>query len=244
MTVSNALRSSPALENRTAIQVRNLYKHYGKTSAIQGITLNVQRGELFGLIGADGAGKTTTFNILGGVIEATAGDEIRRTQQGNNNAYCQDNEISWFDWQLVEKNHNLFRFVQQMIAFRKRHPILQSGRFFSAELNEGSLADIVWHGCRLLNPGWFDSASHVLAFTLGGASGDADIHVMLNMDSMDLDFEIPQISDREWYAAIDTALPSPANIVEPEKETLISSPTRLVRSHSIQVLISKSRVTP
>jgi ABC-2 type transport system ATP-binding protein len=74
MTVSNALRSSPALENRTAIQVRNLYKHYGKTSAIQGITLNVQRGELFGLIGADGAGKTTTFSILGGVMEATAGE--------------------------------------------------------------------------------------------------------------------------------------------------------------------------
>jgi isoamylase len=184
----------------------------------------------------------TILLLSQGVPMLLAGDEIRRTQQGNNNAYCQDNEIGWFDWHLLEKNHHLFRFFQQTIAFRQRHPMLQRGRFFSAELNERGLADIAWHGCRLFSPGWLDAASHVLAFTLGGVSGDADIHVMLNMDRIDLDFEIPQISDRDWYGAIDTALPAPEDIVEPGTERLISTQIRLVKSHSIQVLISKSRL--
>ena len=63
-----------------------------------------------------------------------AGDEVRRTQHGNNNAYCQDNALSWFDWTLAEKNGHLLRFFQQMIAFRKRHPILHRSRFFTGEV--------------------------------------------------------------------------------------------------------------
>jgi ABC-2 type transport system ATP-binding protein len=74
MAISTALpiKSNPLLNDAT-IQIRGLFKYYGKTVAIRGMSLEVRRGELFGLIGADGAGKTTTFNILGGVIEATAG---------------------------------------------------------------------------------------------------------------------------------------------------------------------------
>jgi len=72
MVLSQSIARSPALEDVT-ICIQKLYKHYGKTIAVRGIDLDIRRGELFGLIGPDGAGKTTTFNILGGVMEATAG---------------------------------------------------------------------------------------------------------------------------------------------------------------------------
>jgi len=72
MVLSQSIALSPTLDDVT-IHIQKLYKHYGNTIAIRGINLDIHRGELFGLIGADGAGKTTTFNILGGVMESTAG---------------------------------------------------------------------------------------------------------------------------------------------------------------------------
>src|ERR1019366_9660663 len=84
-----------------------------------------------------------------GIPMFVSGDEVRRTQWGNNNAYCQDNEMSWFDWGLVEKHGDMLRFFTKMIAFRKQHAILRRGKFFSGEVNQRGLADISWHGCRL-----------------------------------------------------------------------------------------------
>ncbi len=174
-----------------------------------------------------------------GVPMIVAGDEIRRTQKGNNNAYCQDNEISWFDWNLVEKNSDMFRFFKLMIDFRKCHPALRRRRFFSGEVNERGFADISWHGCKLFSPDWYDSNSRVLAFTLGGFEGEADIHVMLNMYWEELNFEIPSIEDRGWYKVVDTALASPMDIVEPCQEVVVSGNNYLVKGRSIAVLISK-----
>src|SRR5205807_5163531 len=113
-----------------------------------------------------------------------AGDEVRRTQRGNNNAYSQDNEISWFDWALVERNRDLFRLFSRMIGFRKSHPILHRPRFFTGQVNARGLPDIAWHGCRLNSPGWFDPSSRILSFTMGGFTDDngvedTDIHVIL-----------------------------------------------------------------
>ena len=135
------------------------------------------------------------------------GDEIRRTQQGNNNAYCQDNEIDWFDWKLAEKNRDIYRFFKQMIALRKSLPTLRRDHFFNGEINARGLADISWHGCRLYNPGWEDPSSTVLAFTIGGfpqqdSVEDRDIHVMLNMDWHDLNFDVPPLSNRQWYKSL------------------------------------------
>ncbi|MDM9384671.1 glycogen debranching protein GlgX [Chlorogloeopsis sp. ULAP01] len=177
-----------------------------------------------------------------GVPMFVAGDEVRRTQKGNNNAYCQDNEISWFDWNLVEKNSDIFRFFKLMIDFRKCycHSALRRSRFFSGEVNERGLADISWHGCKLFSPGWYDPDARVLAYTMGGFEGEADIHVMLNMYWEALDFEIPSIAGRrEWYKIVDTAEPSPMDIMEQGKETIVSGNVCTVQGRSVVILISK-----
>ncbi|MBI4647028.1 MAG: glycogen debranching protein GlgX [Bacteroidia bacterium] len=184
---------------------------------------------------------TAILLLSQGVPMLLAGDEIKRTQQGNNNAYCQDNEISWFDWTLANKNKFLLRFFRNMINFRKQHSILHRPRFFTGnEFNERGLPDIMWHGCNLNNPGWDNYHSRVLAFTMGGFENDKiDLHVMFNMDSHDLDFELPVVIGRKWYRFADTALKSPDDITEPGKEKLVTKNKYQVIKHSIVILISR-----
>jgi isoamylase len=179
-----------------------------------------------------------------GVPMFVSGDEVRRTQGGNNNAYCQDNEINWFDWTLVDKHHDVFQFFKRMIAFRRSCPTLLRNGFFTGAVNRRGLADISWHGCRLYSPGWNDPASRVLAFTLGGfadAPGtlDIDIHVMLNMDWENLDFDIPPVKGRKWYRLVDTGLLSPEDMVTPKVAPVISGSTYHVHNRSVVVLISR-----
>lgn len=174
-----------------------------------------------------------------GVPMILAGDEIMRTQHGNNNAYCQDNQISWIDWSLLEKNYDIFRFFKWMIAFRKRHPTLHRRRFFTGEVNDRGLKDIEWHGCQLYSPGWEDSNSKVLSFTLGSTEDKEDIHVMMNMDLIDLDFELPDSKGRDWYRAIDTSLQSPDDIKGPGEEIIYKDNVYHMQSRSIVVLISR-----
>lgn len=181
-----------------------------------------------------------------GVPMFVAGDEIRRTQQGNNNAYCQDNEISWLDWRLVEQHADLLRFFQRMITFRKHHAILHRNRFFREQINRRGLADISWHGCKLFASGWDNPESRVLAFTLAsfeeeGSPHDHDLHIMLNMEWDDLDFEVPSLPDRTWHDVIDTARPAPDDFVEPEHAPPLTGSVRLVKSHSVVVLCSMPR---
>ncbi len=75
-----------------------------------------------------------------------SGDEVGKSQKGNNNVYCQDNELSWFDWQLLEKEKELYTFFKKMIAFRKRNSILCQEEFYKGEINARGLQDIAWHG--------------------------------------------------------------------------------------------------
>jgi glycogen operon protein len=168
-----------------------------------------------------------------------AGDEVRRTQQGNNNTYCQDNELNWFDWTLPEANRDLFRFWQQMIAFRKQHPNVHRSRFFTGEVNERNLADITWHGCRLYSPGWNDPNARVLAYTLGGFGGEADLHVMMNMYWEPLPFELPAAGGRKWFRAVDTSLDSPNDIAARGQEVEIAGGEYVVNGHGVVVVISK-----
>ena len=182
-----------------------------------------------------------TLLLSRGIPMLLAGDEVRRSQQGNNNAYCQDNAISWFDWRLLERNQQLFRFFKHMIAFRKNHPNLHREGFFTGEANAQGLKDIDWHGCKLYSPGWQDPNSRVLAFTIWGLSQDDDLHAILNMEWQDLDFEIPPLTDRQWLKVIDTALPSPKDIVETGQESVVSGNSCSVAKHSVVVLISRKR---
>ncbi len=174
-----------------------------------------------------------------GVPMMTAGDEVRRTQKGNNNAYCQDNEISWFDWKLVERNRDLFRFWKCMIQFRRRHAALHRGRFFSGESNERGLMDVTWHGTMLHSPGWSDPNARVLAFTLAGFNGDPDLHVMLNMYWDSLDFELPEVPGRCWFKAVDTAQMPPHDIANPGAEAGPVGHTCSVQGRSVVVLTNR-----
>ncbi|TPW12120.1 MAG: glycogen operon protein GlgX, partial [Halothiobacillaceae bacterium] len=102
-----------------------------------------------------------------GVPMLLSGDEMLRTQRGNNNAYCQDNELSWFNWNLLEKNQEMWRFTQQIIAFRRRNPSLRRSRFLTGTPRPGATQpDIRWHGPRLNDPLWNDPDAQMLAFTL------------------------------------------------------------------------------
>jgi glycogen operon protein len=168
-----------------------------------------------------------------------AGDEARRTQRGNNNAYCQDNEISWFDWDLVGQNADMVRFWKRMIQFRKDHSSVRGRQFFSGAVNERGLADVTWHGCKLNSPGWSDPEARVLAMTLGGFDGEEDIHVMFNMYWESLEFEIPAVEGRQWFKVADTAQPSPRDIADPGGEIEIAANVCRVEGHSIVVLVSR-----
>jgi isoamylase len=181
----------------------------------------------------------TILLLSQGVPMFVAGDEFRRTQHGNNNAYCQDTPLSWVDWTLTEKNGHLLRFFQQMIGFRKRHPIVHRSRFFSGETNARGLADVSWHGCQLNAPGWNDPGSQVLAYTMGGFGDDPDLHVMLNMGGSVLPFELPVVPGRRWHRVLDTSLASPDDIVEEGREIAVDGSTYIVNDHSVVVLIAR-----
>ena len=174
-----------------------------------------------------------------GVPMLRGGDEVGQTQGGNNNVYCQDNPISWLSWDFGERERELLRFFQRMIALRRMHPALQRGRFFSGAPTERGLREIAWHGCRLNQPGWNDPASGVLAFTLAGSSSTADLHVMINMEDRKLGFDVPALDGRSWHRVIDTALPSPADIVDLDCAAAFSERTYSVDARSLVLLASR-----
>lgn len=173
-----------------------------------------------------------------GVPMILAGDEIRRTQMGNNNAYCHDTELSWLNWSYLKKNKSLFRFFKLMIAFRKSNPLLKRKTFFTGKKNKKGFQDIIWHGCKLYAPGWNNPQSKVLSFTLSSEK-EHNIHVILNMDCKELNFQIPPISGKKWYRIIDTTENSPNDIIEGGKEKEIFNETYHAKDHSVIVLVAK-----
>ena len=181
----------------------------------------------------------TLLMLSQGVPMFVMGDEVRRTQGGNNNAWCQDNPIGWFDWSQTETEAGMLRFWSELIAFRKAHPAVHRARFFSGAINERGMKDIAWHGTKLNEPGWNDPHARALAWTVAGSLAHADIHVMVNMYWEPLTFEVPQINERAWYKAVDTALPSPQDINAPGNEVLVNSHHVEVAGRSIVVLISR-----
>src|SRR5262249_28977191 len=126
-----------------------------------------------------------TLMLSQGVPMVLAGDEFLRTQHGNNNAWCQDDEVSWVDWELAARNAGFHRFVREMIAFRMRHPALRRRTFFRGTPVEPSKIgpDIVWHGPHPGRPD-FSPESHAIAFSLDGRQTgrehDDDLYIALN----------------------------------------------------------------
>jgi isoamylase len=175
-----------------------------------------------------------------GVPMLLAGDEVLNTQNGNNNGYCQDNELTWFDWHLPQKNKDMFRFVKHMIALRKRHPALMRRRFLTGNYIEArGMADISWHGPSIDDPLWDDADAQVLAFTLAGvADSEADLHVMLNMSDVVVHMDLPAIKGRIWRLAVDTSRTSPQDIIQPQNQTSFERHIYQAEPRSVVVLES------
>ncbi len=178
-----------------------------------------------------------TLNLLAlGTPMLLMGDEARRTQLGNNNAYCQDNELSWFDWGLIERHKGLHRFVKEMIAYRLRRMNTEGDDDLS--LNELlAQAQVKWHGLRLSKPDWADY-SHSLAFTAFNSAKKLLTHVMMNAYTEPLQFEIPPAAGDQWRRCIDTFLESPEDILEWDNAPVVQNGKYLAQPHSVVVLLS------
>jgi glycogen operon protein len=179
-----------------------------------------------------------------GVPMLLAGDEVLRSQGGNNNAYCQDNPTGWLDWGLVEANRPMLGFVQGMIALRRRHPSLMRRRFLTGQRRAGQRTpDICWHGARLFDPPWDDPDARVLAFTLAGVSAaEEDLHVVMNMSEDSLEAPLPTLPGRAWYRAVDTGLPSPDDLRPPAEQPRVDG--AFYRAAPRSVVVLESRPSP
>jgi len=173
-----------------------------------------------------------------GVPMLRAGDELLQSQRGNNNAYCQDNELSWFDWSRVNSQREMLRFTREMIALRRRHASLLCNRFYTGKPVPGrGIPDITWHGARLNQPPWGDAGARVLAFTIAGIERDeADIHAVLNMSDESVAVELPALPGRFWHLAVNTAGPSPDDIIEPSRQSVVPALAYRVSPRSVVVL--------
>ena len=165
------------------------------------------------------------------------GDEVRRTQRGNNNAYCQDSDISWFDWSLLERHGDIHRFVKALNRFRQRRDVVVEGAALS--LNQLlRRARIEWHGVALKRPDWSDH-SHSLAFTLRSLRARFLLHGMLNAYWEPLPFELPSVPaehQQGWRRCIDTSLDSPDDISPWESAPVVRQATYLAQPRSMVLL--------
>lgn len=139
------------------------------------------------------------------------GDECRRTQRGNNNAYCQDKEVSWFDWSLIEKHKEIQRFTRGMIGFRRAHPILRREVFYTD-------ADIKWFAPNGVSPDWTDQLQKWFACLILGQS-EPDLFLMFNADNTSVEFSIPDLpAGKIWRLAVDTSRTAPDDLFDSGKE--------------------------
>ena len=166
------------------------------------------------------------------------GDEVRRTQLGNNNAYCQDNDISWFDWSLLDRHAGIHHFVRELNAFRQRRDVVTTG--IKLSLNQLlQQARIEWHGVALHSPDWSEN-SHSLAFTVHGMQARFLLHGMLNAYWEPLTFELPRVPDesqQRWRRCVDTALVSPEDFYTWEKAPSLAQTTYVVQPRSVVFLV-------
>jgi isoamylase len=181
---------------------------------------------------------TATLMALGTPM-LLMGDEVRRTQAGNNNTYCQDNEISWFDWSQVDRNQNLLTFVKCLIHLRLNLDIFQRTRdlTLSELLKE---ADVKWHGVKLNQPDWSYN-SHSLAFSVRGRR--ELLYVILNAYKEPLEFELPAVVNwlgAQWQRLIDTSLEIKEDFCDPSLAPTIDSSTYLAQPYSIVVLMAEA----
>lgn len=187
---------------------------------------------------------TATLMLSLGIPMLLAGDEFRRTQKGNNNSYCQDNEISWINWTLLDTHSGIYTFTRKMIKFRKMHPVLIMPRFYTGQKCTGSeCEDISWHGTGLDDPGWDKDDGCLAALINGdfgkncGYDGDCDFYMMFNTSAEDRLFSLPVApSGREWQVSINTAENEGRDIFTENNGPAAGSGPVTVKSRSLVVL--------
>ena len=179
----------------------------------------------------------TVTLLSAGMPMILMGDELRRTQRGNNNAYCQDNETSWLDWTLLAKRADVHRFVSRLNARRALRDI-EYERQRTALNDLIRQADITWHGVKLDRPDWSPS-SHSIAFTATVTTDAVSFHAIFNAYWEPLEFELPGVGHgRPWRRWIDTFLDSPDDIVEWEVAPPVPSPRYRAEPRSVVVLLA------
>jgi isoamylase len=182
---------------------------------------------------------TVTLLALG-VPMLLMGDEARRSQGGNNNAYCQDNDTGWFDWKLLERHADIHRFVRLLIAARLK----ADGTENNSDLTLNKLirqARIEWHGVRLGQPDWGDD-SHSIALTAWCLNSRFAFHFMVNAWWEPLSFELPKLREllgEGWHRWLDTSLSSPEDIVPWEDAPRIEGGTYQLPPRSVAVVLAR-----
>jgi Type II secretory pathway, pullulanase PulA and related glycosidases len=170
------------------------------------------------------------------------GDEVRRTQLGNNNAYCQDNETSWLDWTLLAKHKDVHRFVSQLNAQRLRRGLEPDGEQVSLnQLLRGT--SLTWHGVKLGQPDWSES-SHTIALTVEIPKEKLLYHLIFNAYSEPLEFELPRLDksgETLWRRWIDTALDSTHDIVKWEAAESVPGDSYRAEAHSVVMLFAGAK---
>jgi glycogen operon protein len=152
-----------------------------------------------------------TLFISRGVPMLLGGDEFRRTQRGNNNAYCQDNETSWFDWTLLEKHKEIHRFTRGMIEFRRAHAVLRREVFYSD-------TDMKWFAPNGATPNWTGGQQKSFACLILGQT-EPDLFLLCNAETRSVDFSIPALpGNKFWRLAVDTARIAPDDLYETGRE--------------------------
>ncbi len=171
-------------------------------------------------------------NLLSlGVPMILMGDEYAHTRNGNNNTYCQDNELNWFLWDALEKNQEFFLFVQKLIAFRKQETHLFCREEFLTD------ADVVWHGERVFHPDWH-SGKNLIAYTLKDPLHKFKYFFAFNAQGRSAFIQLPNLADHVWTRIVDTSLESPYDFIEEESKRPRIERSYLLSPHS--AFIAKS----
>jgi isoamylase len=167
-----------------------------------------------------------------------AGDEVRRTQGGNNNPYCQDNETSWFDWTLPREEPRSVPLLETHDRVPQEASGAASGTILHGHHERARLERryLAWDETQ--QPRMDDPNGRALAMTPAGFAGDADIHIVLNMHSESLNFELPEVPGRIWLKAVDTAQAAPLDIADPGREYPVAGHAYTVQERSVAVLVS------
>jgi glycogen operon protein len=182
----------------------------------------------------------TIMMLAAGTPMLLMGDEVRRTQLGNNNAYCQDSEISWFDWDLIERHADVHRFVRLLTAFRQRRDVVTEGSLTLAQLLDR--AEIEWHGVLPGAPDW-GAQSHSLAFSLRSLKKRLLLYGAFNAYWEPLTFRLPVFDGPPaWRRCIDTALVSPDDIRPMHKAPAHTGQDYVAQPRSVVVLAAPLEV--